>query len=81
MSISADARHLYWLKRFGPTNDGEDPFDLFVGVCSMLDVVLGFRQKGTPNSDGIRHVIDGYANNLRLEFRAKAVLIALEESP
>jgi hypothetical protein len=34
---------------FGPTKDGEDPFDALVGLCSMIDVAVGRRAAGEPD--------------------------------
>ena len=45
---------------FGPQKDGEDPFDAFVGVCSMIDVVLGNRTEGTPCDEVIILLKAGY---------------------
>lgn len=41
---------------FGTKKDGEDPFDALVGLCSMLEVVLGYRADGAPNEERIRKV-------------------------
>lgn len=41
---------------FGDENDGEDRFDAFVGLCSMLDVVLGHRTEGAPNTPQVRNI-------------------------
>lgn len=41
---------------FGPRKDGEDPFDALVGLCSMLDVALGYRTEGVPNAASVRRV-------------------------
>ncbi len=41
---------------FGPEKDGEDPFDALVGLCSMLEVVLGHRADGAPDDPIIRKV-------------------------
>lgn len=41
---------------FGPSKDGEDPFDAFVGVCSMLDVALGYRSDGAPKHASVRKI-------------------------
>jgi hypothetical protein len=35
---------------FGPTEDGEDPFDSLVGLCSMIDVIEGRRQVGRESA-------------------------------
>ena len=32
---------------FGPHPDGEDPFDSFVGILTMIDIVLGQRNEGS----------------------------------
>ena len=36
---------------FGPSRDGEDPFDAVVGLFGMLDVVLGNLASGEPRDD------------------------------
>jgi len=41
---------------FGDESDGEDKFDAFVGLCSMLDVVLGHRNEGAPNTQQVRNI-------------------------
>jgi hypothetical protein len=35
---------------FGASPDGEDPFDAVIGLCSMLEVVLGYRLDGAQNN-------------------------------
>ncbi len=60
---------------FGPRADGEDPFDAFVGLCSMLDVVLGLRQAGAPTSDDFRKIegwILGQSSETRSERGSQA---------
>jgi hypothetical protein len=41
---------------FGPSKDGEDPFDATVGLCSMLEVVQGHRPAGCPSSKDVAQV-------------------------
>jgi SAM-dependent methyltransferase len=41
---------------FGPSPDGEDPFDAVVGLFGMLNVVLGRRPPGEPTDTTIRRV-------------------------
>ncbi len=41
---------------FGPSKDGEDPFDALLGLLSMLEVVLGHRGEGAPDEDPVRRV-------------------------
>ena len=41
---------------FGAGADGEDRFDAFVGLCGMLNVVLGRRPPGEPDDPTIRAV-------------------------
>jgi hypothetical protein len=41
---------------FGPKPDGEDQFDAFVGICSMLDVVSGCRPEGAPTTNHVRRI-------------------------
>jgi hypothetical protein len=41
---------------FGSTKHGEDPFDALLGLCSMLDVVLGYRLEGAPDDERVRRV-------------------------
>jgi hypothetical protein len=36
---------------FGSEADGEDRFDSLVGLCSMIEVILGHRDAGTPSLD------------------------------
>jgi hypothetical protein len=43
---------------FGPSKDGDDPFDALVGLCSMVDVVLGHRVAGGPNPN--RFKVEGW---------------------
>ena len=44
---------------FGPSKDGEDPFDATLGIFSMLEVVLGHRPDGSPQ-DSVRRRIEGW---------------------
>jgi SAM-dependent methyltransferase len=44
---------------FGPSPDGEDPFDATVGLLGMLNVVLGDRPSGEP-SDAVIRKIEGW---------------------
>ena len=41
---------------FGPSPDGEDPFDATVGLLGMVNVVLGRRSPGTPCDPEIRRI-------------------------
>jgi hypothetical protein len=41
------------LTGFGPTKSGEDPFDSFVGLLGMIEVVEGRRDEGTASTDAI----------------------------
>jgi len=41
---------------FGTAKDGEDQFDSFVGLVAMLAIVLGFREEGFPQEDGLRRI-------------------------
>lgn len=41
---------------FGESKEGEDPFDAFVGLCFMLEVVLGFRPDGAPSARSVRQI-------------------------
>ena len=41
---------------FGPSPDGEDPFDAVVGLLGMLNVVLGRRAPGEPTDQRVRRV-------------------------
>jgi hypothetical protein len=41
---------------FGPSPDGEDPFDAVVGLFGMLNVVLGHRPAGAPEDPVLRQV-------------------------
>ena len=44
---------------FGQDKDGEDPFDAFVGLLGMLNVVLGGRGSGWP-SDSVQRLVEGW---------------------
>ncbi|MBC8446776.1 MAG: hypothetical protein H8D78_03410 [Chloroflexi bacterium] len=44
---------------FGPSADGEDPFDAMVGLLGMLNVVLKRRSADTPDDDQV-HRIEGW---------------------
>jgi hypothetical protein len=53
VSIADDARKTL-LDGFGPSKSGEDPFDAFVGLLSMIEVVDGRRDEGSVASqDGM----------------------------
>lgn len=41
---------------FGPSKSAEDPFDAMLGLLSMVDVALGYREDGAPDSDVVRAV-------------------------
>ncbi len=41
---------------FGAKPDGEDPFDALVGLCSMIDVALGIRADGAPDTSQVRNI-------------------------
>jgi hypothetical protein len=41
---------------FGPSPDGEDPFDATVGLLGMVNVALGRRSPGTPCDPEIRRI-------------------------
>ncbi len=41
---------------FGPSPDGEDPFDATVGLLGMVNVALGRRSSGTPCDPEIRRI-------------------------
>lgn len=41
---------------FGGSKDGEDRFDSVIGLFSMLETVLGFRETGEPDLPSIRSV-------------------------
>ena len=41
---------------FGPSKDGEDPFDALLGLLSMLEVVTGHRPAGAPEDNRIQTV-------------------------
>ena len=41
---------------FGPSGDGEDPFDAAVGLFGMLNVLLGRRASGEPEDRRIRKI-------------------------
>ena len=41
---------------FGDRNDGEDRFDAVVGLFGMLNVVLGDRPSGEPNTESVQKV-------------------------
>lgn len=44
---------------FGPSPDGEDPFDATIGLLGMLNVVLGHRSSGEP-PDKVVHTVEGW---------------------
>lgn len=44
------------LSGFGPSPDGEDPFDAVVGLFGMLDIVLGSRSLAEPQDEEIRRI-------------------------
>ena len=44
---------------FGPSPDGEDPFDAAVGLFGILNVVLGYRPSGEP-SDAVIRKVEGW---------------------
>ena len=41
---------------FGPSPDGEDPFDATVGLLGMVNVALGRRRPGPPCDPEIRRI-------------------------
>lgn len=41
---------------FGDGKDGEDPFDAVIGLCAMVEVALGHRADGAPDSESVRQV-------------------------
>jgi hypothetical protein len=41
---------------FGGARDGEDRYDAAVGLCGMLNVVLGWRTAGDPEEEEIRKI-------------------------
>lgn len=43
---------------FGSLKDGEDRFDAFVGLCSMIEITLGHRVEGSPHPDRLH--IEGW---------------------
>jgi hypothetical protein len=50
---------------YGPQSDGEDPFDAAVGLCGMLNVVLGRRHVGRhpePKSEAVEGWIMGQSD-------------------
>lgn len=51
---------------FGEGADGEDPFDAVVGLCTLLDVVLGRRSEGAPWDAEVRDH-EGWILGLRQE--------------
>jgi hypothetical protein len=44
------------LDGFGPSPDGEDPFDAVVGLVGMLNVLLGGRASGEPATADVRNI-------------------------
>jgi hypothetical protein len=44
------------LDGFGSTSNGEDRFDSFMGLLSILEVIIGGRSEGTPDDPLIRRV-------------------------
>ena len=58
MSFTADAQDAL-LNGFGPSKSGEDPFDAFVGLIGMIEVVDGRRDEGIASAgDGITWELD-----------------------
>ena len=41
---------------FGDSKDGEDRFDSAIGLFSMIETVLGFRESGEPDLPSISSV-------------------------
>jgi hypothetical protein len=41
---------------FGPSRGAEDPFDAMLGLLSMVEVALGYREEGAPNTEVVRRV-------------------------
>ncbi|MGH3146790.1 MAG: hypothetical protein ACRDTR_13425, partial [Rubrobacter sp.] len=77
---------------FGPSSDGEDPFDATIGLFGMLNVVFGRRPPGEP-MDTITRKIEGWmlgqlqtatereANDTRFQVEEVAAVPAVESSP
>jgi hypothetical protein len=43
---------------FGPSRNGEDPFDALIGLCSMLEIALGHRTEGAPPEE--KRLVEGW---------------------
>ena len=41
---------------FGEQKAAEDPFDATLGVMSMTEIALGYRDEGAPQDDDVRQV-------------------------
>ena len=41
---------------FGDSKDGEDRFDTVIGLFSMLETVLGYRETGEPDMPSVRSI-------------------------
>lgn len=54
--VFSDRLRTELLNGFGPSGDGEDPFDAVIGLFLMLDVVLGFRRDGLPHDESVRRL-------------------------
>lgn len=63
---------------FGMRKDGEDRFDAFVGLCSMLEVVLGYRDEGAPQSEDVR-TIEGWIFGQESEANTPIQLLGYSE--
>lgn len=58
------------LSGFGSQADGEDRFDAFVGLLSMLEVVLGHRKEGAPEEAKVRKLEGWILGQVRDEVQA-----------
>jgi hypothetical protein len=47
------------LDGFGPSPEGEDPFDATVGLLGMINVSLGYKPPGEPD-DKVTRKIEGW---------------------
>ena len=41
---------------FGPSKNAEDPFDAMLGLLSMVEIALGYREVGAPDTEVVRRV-------------------------
>jgi hypothetical protein len=55
VSLSADLRSAIEMG-FGPSAQGEDPFDATVGLFGMINILLNKRLPGEPKDEQVRKI-------------------------